>query len=191
MRKVLLISSFFLSTLALLISSVVYLSFLSSDSKNIINLSLDNTAPVAYAALPTLDSQISDSVSEQDSRVEIVRNFFEKYKSPLVPYAEDVIKYADMYGMDYRLIPAIGMQESNLCKKAPAGSFNCWGFGIYAHKVQTFSDYSEAIQVITRYLSIHYKGKGLETPEEIMSKYTPSSKGSWADGVNQFMAELK
>jgi hypothetical protein len=98
---------------------------------------------------------------------------------------------ADKYSLDFRLIPSIAMQESNLCKKIPAESYNCWGFGIYGSKVTKFSNYPEAIETVTRTLALKYKEKGLVTPEEIMSMYTPSSNGSWAHGVNHFMQQLQ
>ena len=36
-----------------------------------------------------------------------------------------------------------------------------------------------------------YIDKGLKTPEEIMPKYTPSSKGSWARGVGHVLGVLE
>ena len=75
---------------------------------------------VAFAALPLSENaMLEDQITQQDARVEIVRQFFERYKSPLEPHAQTVVETADAYGLDFRLIPAIAMQESNLCKKAP------------------------------------------------------------------------
>ena len=79
------------------------------------------------------------------------------------------------------------MQESNLCKKIPDGSHNCWGYGIYGGKVTMFQDYKEGIYTVTKGLATRYKPKGLVTPEQIMTMYTPSSNGSWAFSVNHFM----
>ena len=126
-----------------------------------------------------------------DARVEMVRQFFEKYKSPLEPFAQNVVDTADKYELDFRLIPAIAMQESNLCRKIIVDSYNCWGFGIYGKKVTRFTDYPEAIETVTKTLAKNYKQNGLETAEEIMTKYTPSSNGSWADSVNYFMNLLQ
>lgn len=190
MKKVLLIASFFISTPLLILFCIVYLSFLSFQKQQN-NLSFSPTPAVAYAALPSLDSTISDGIVQQDSRVEIVRKFFHKYGSPLEPLAGDVVKYADMYGVDFRLIPAIGMQESNACKKAPQGTNNCWGYGIYGGKITKFSSYSEGIQTVTKGIAHNYVANGLNSPYEIMSKYTPSSNGSWAKAVSQFLSELE
>ena len=87
--------------------------------------------------------------------------------------------------------PAIAMQESNLCKRSPENSFNCWGFGIYGQKVTRFSDYEEGIEAVTKTLALKYKADGLDTPQEIMRRYTPQSNGSWAESVEYFMDQLQ
>lgn len=187
MKKVILPTAFFLLTPLVLILSLSLLSyFYKGDS-----LSLSTQAPkVAYAALPKASGTLKISVTSEDMRIKIVREFFKKYKSALTPYADDVIAAADKYEIDYRLIPAIAMQESNLCKKIIKNSYNCWGFGIYGKKVTRFDNYNQAINTVSKTLAMQYKSKGLETPEQIMTKYTPGSNGSWADGVNHFMNQL-
>src|SRR5258706_444671 len=87
-----------------------------------------------YAALPTIQNNFSTEIIASDGRTEAVRQFFARFDSPLEPYANDIVKAADQYGLDFRLLPAIAMQESNLCRKMPEGSNNCWGFGIYGGK---------------------------------------------------------
>jgi hypothetical protein len=162
---------------------------LSLNFRNNVATGLRDTK-VAYAALPPSSGILKAEIVEEDARIAVVRDFFQKYKSPLIPFAEDVIVSADKYGLDYKLIPAIAMQESNLCKKIIKDSYNCWGFGIYGKKVTRFDNYKEAIDTVTKTLAKQYKAKGLETPEQIMKKYTPSSNGSWAYGVNHFSKQL-
>ena len=96
--------------------------------------------------------------------------------------------------MDYRLLVAIAQQESNLCKKIPFESFNCWGFGIYGDNVVRFSNYSEGLEIVAKTLKHKYVDIGLDTPEKIMAKYTPPSLekgGPWAKAVAQFMSDLE
>lgn len=45
--------------------------------------------------------------------------------------------------------------------------------------------------VDAKILKRDYIERGLTTPEQIMRKYTPSSNGSWASSVNQWMAEMR
>lgn len=134
------------------------------------------------------------SLIARDARPKIVSSFLENYSCPLVPYGQYADKYievADKYSLDFRLIPAISMQESNCCKKIPEGSNNCWGYGIYGDQVVRFSTVEEGIEAVAKTLAKNYTSKGLMEPEEIMRKYTPQSKGSWAAGVLHFMNEMK
>jgi len=146
---------------------------------------------VAYAALPTSQNSFSATIEQKDGRTEKIRQFLERYESPLEPYAQDIIDAAAKYGLDYRLIPAIAMQESNLCAKIPSDSHNCWGYGIYGGKVHKFADYKEGIYTVSKTLATKYAKKGLVTPDQIMTIWTPSSNGSWAFSVNHFMDKLK
>lgn len=124
------------------------------------------------------------------ARIEALVKFFEKYNSPLAEFAREIVIAADEYGLDYRLLPAIAMQESTLCKKMPKESFNCWGFGIYGGKVTRFSDYAHAIDTISRAIARDYHAKGLYDPADIMKKYTPSNKGEWAENVSYVMGRI-
>ena len=146
---------------------------------------------VAYAALPTSQNIQSAEITQSDGRVERLREFFAAYNSPLEPYAADVVAAADEYGLDFRLVPSIAMQESGLCKTIPDNSYNCWGFGVYNHTAVHFDSYKDGIYTVTKTLAEKYKANGLVTPQQIMTMYTPSSNGSWAFGVNTFMNQLQ
>jgi hypothetical protein len=186
---------FILASTLLAISPFVFvlglILLLNSYSLKSSTYSYNYRQTVAYAALPSEQNVITGNVIEQhNAKAEKVRQFLARYNSPLEPYAVDVVNAADEFGLDYRLIPAIAMQESTLCKKIPIGSNNCWVFGIYGGKVTRFSDYREGIYTVTKALATRYKARGLVTPEQIMTMYTPSSNGSWANNVNSFMAQL-
>ena len=175
----------------LLFVTIIYYLYLSYNQTKHFRPFNNSKQLVAFAALPSLENVVIDKIEEKDANAEIVRQFFARYNSPLEPYAQDIVDAANAYNIDFRLVPAIAMQESNLCKKARIGSYNCWGFGIYGKKATRFENYKEAIYTVTKTLSQQYKNKGLETPEEIMKKYTPSSNGRWAYSVNFFMNHLK
>jgi len=129
-----------------------------------------------------------------DGRAQIVANFLERYKSPLKPYdhyGQVLVEMADRYNLDYRLLPAIMMQESNLCKTSDPSIHNCLGFGIHKRGTLAFDSYEESFDRAARELKERYIDIGLTTPEQIMTKYTPSSNGSWANSVNQWIAEME
>jgi len=187
MKNGIIIGGYFIFTIFFIIVTTIYLSFLNFQSNN---KNMAQHPKVAYAALPATQNLLKDGVVAKDVRYELLSNFFQKYDSDLLPFASEIIDTADRYGLDFRLVPSIAMQESNLCKKVIKESYNCWGFGIYGDKVKKFKNYSNAIDTVTKTLASDYKAQGLVTPEQIMKKYTPGSNGSWARGVSHFMNQL-
>lgn len=144
-----------------------------------------------YASLPGNTPSISSKVEYADARPQMVKAYLERYNSPLAVFSELIVQNADKYSLDFRLITAIAQQESNLCKIIPAGSYNCWGWGIHSKGTLGFSSFEEGIETVSKGLRQEYLNKGYLTVEEIMSKYTPLSNGSWARGVNTFMSEME
>ena len=144
-----------------------------------------------YTALPAEGGGFSFGVVGSDARPVIIRQYLAKYNSPLEPYANLIFQTSQKYNLDYRLLVAIAQQESNLGKKIPANSYNAWGWGIHSQGTLGFSNWEEAIETVAKGLRENYLDKGLTTPEEIMSVYTPLSSGSWAFGVRQFMGEME
>jgi hypothetical protein len=126
----------------------------------------------------------------KDSRVASLEQFLSKYSSPLLPYAERIIEVSDNAGFHYGLLPAIAMVESNLCRKIPDNSFNCWGWGIYGKKITRFASYDEAIVTVAAGIKKEYIDKGYVSLEQIMSKYNPSNHNNWLGGVSFFLSTL-
>ncbi len=144
-----------------------------------------------YASIPNEFPSVSESVGSSDARPEIIRQYLEYYNSPLIPYANFIVQTADENKIDFRLITAIAQQESNLCKIIPPGSYNCWGWGITSQGTLGFTSYEDGIEQVSKGLRTEYLDKGYLTVPEIMSKYTPQSNGSWANGVTQFLGEMQ
>src|SRR3989304_408747 len=141
-----------------------------------------------YASLPLNIPAVGGSVGSSDARAQIVKNYLERWNSPMSGLSEYIVQTADKYSLDYRLLTAISQQESNVCKIIPPDSYNCWGWGIHSQGSLGFSSYEEGIETVSKGLREEYLNKGYSTVEEIMSKYTPMSNGSWANGVNTFMS---
>lgn len=154
----------------------------------------DGTTSERTIPIPLSDTGLKTAVQTADARTFIVANFLERHSSPLEPYdhfGRVLVETADRYDLDYRLLPAIMMQESNLCKSIPAGSYNCLGFGVHARGTLGFENYEAGFDRAAREIKERYIDIGLTTPEEIMTKYTPSSNGSWAFSVNQWIVEME
>jgi hypothetical protein len=144
-----------------------------------------------YASLPTDFPSVSGKPQTSDARAEIIKQYLLRYNSPLSSYADYIVKTADEFKIDYRLTTAIAQQESNLCKVIPPKTFNCWGWGIHTEGTLGFSSFEEGIKAVTKGIAQNYIAIGLDTPEKIMSKYTPLSNGSWAKGVEEFLNEME
>jgi hypothetical protein len=142
------------------------------------------------AVNPQVLGAFTYSVKSEDAIPEIIKKYLKKYNSPLLPHADYLVETARSYRLDPRLLVAIAQQESNLCKKIPEDSHNCWGWGIHSRGTLKFGSYPEAIAAVTKGLAENYFRQGLTTPEEIMGIYTPLSEGSWSEGVQQFLDDM-
>ncbi|OGD79741.1 hypothetical protein A2368_03985 [Candidatus Collierbacteria bacterium RIFOXYB1_FULL_49_13] len=176
-------------------SLVLYLAFAVSHDYFMFTSPEQVSVPdqtLLYAAIPATVSEIKTSVRSLDARPEIARQYLKKYNSPLYPYAELIVKTSDENGIDFRWLIAIAQQESNLCKRIPENSYNCWGWGIYGDKVTRFNSYEHAITAIAPQFKQKFLTDGHRTEaDDIMKTYTPPSDGSWSFGVNQFMSEME
>lgn len=209
MKRFLFIFAWFFFTIGLILTSVAsyYVAFQTHPevAESTQSVEAELTTPIAIAMAnketPVAEESHQGSVKGvatiieyDDSRPAIVANFLERHKSPLKPYDEfgvTLVEIADRYNIDFRLLPSIMMQESNLCKSIPEGTYNCLGFGIHSRGTLGFDSYEAGFERAAREIKANYIDIGLTTPEEIMTKYTPSSNGSWAASVNQWMAEMR
>lgn len=156
-----------------------------NDAKNNKNYQFSGS----YSA--NLTGDYTTEIQPGDARAANLKAFFRKYNSDLYDYANKIVEVSDRYKFDYRLLPAIAMQESNLCRVIPDNSYNCWGWGIYGSTVTRFTSYDDAIETVGKGIKEHYIDQGLVTASAIMKKYTPPSQGSWQYGVNTFMKALE
>lgn len=193
---------YIVSGLFLALSPVVLFGLISWSALRLrtVQLEPESTGQTAIATsdgqapIPVSDTGIKSAIQTADARALIIANFLKRHDSPLTPYdyfGSTLVEIADRYNLDYRLLPAIMMQESNLCKSIPAGSYNCLGFGIHARGTLGFENYEAGFDRAAREIKENYIDIGLTTPEDIMTKYTPSSNGSWAFSVNQWIVEME
>lgn len=155
------------------------------------------TVRISSSQAAPVKNVTQESVAEAgvaDARVILVQNFLARHNSPLAQeknFGQVLVDLADKYEVDFRLLPAIAMQESNLCKVTPPESHNCLGLGVHERGTWAFNSYEENFDAAAKILKANYIDKGLTSPVEIMGKYTPKSNGSWAESVNQWMAEMR
>ncbi len=197
MRKLIVVSAFILSTPLVILLLFISLSYgVSGNNREALTFLSSSSAYRLFKSIPSFgsDQVVIGTKLGKDARSALVRRFFKNYNSPLEKLSDYIVLQADTYAIDYRLIPAISMQESTGCKFIPDNSYNCWGYGIYGDKVLRFASYEEGIERVSRGLRNDYYNHGLDTPMQIMAKYTPPSislGGPWAHGVYYFFNEIE
>lgn len=136
------------------------------------------------SASGTLKSRVQED--SFDYRIFNLRNFLAKYNSPLTEYAADFVKYADMYDIDYRLVPAISGVESTFGKHIPVNSYNAYG---WANGDYRFSSWVDSISHVTMTLRIKYVDRGAPTITKIAKRYAPPSS-TWGTKVKFFVGKI-
>ncbi len=121
-----------------------------------------------------------------DTRVNLLRNFFVKYKCSEPYYIEDYIKYADKYELDYRLLPAISLQESTCGKHDCYHTSNYWGWG--SCKGVRFGSVPEGIEFVTEKLANNHYYSGKSNYQKMRS-YNPNPE--YADKIIKLINQIK
>lgn len=121
-----------------------------------------------------------------DYRVENLRNFLAKFDSPLVPYSQDFVDYADLYGLDYRLVPSISGVESTFGKQIPYKSYNAYG---WVNGNYSFKSWTDSINVVSSTLRTNYIDKGAASIPKIARRYAPPST-TWGSKVQYFESKI-
>ncbi len=121
-----------------------------------------------------------------DYRVGNLRKFLEKYNSPLAIYAEVFVLNADIYSLDYRLVPAITGVESTFGKHIPFDSYNAYG---WANGDYSFESWEDSIAHVSQTLKKSYIDKGAQTIAKIAVRYAPPS-ATWGNGVKFFVGKI-
>lgn len=142
--------------------------------------------PMPTEASDVPSNSIVMAIQPQDMRAKALEKVFEKYHSPLVPFAGSYIEIADKYGIDWRLLPAIAGLESSFGNAQLKGSFNSYGWGggrIY------FASVEDGIDTVLGGLKNRYMSRGATTVETIAPIYSESP--TWAPRVRRFMNEIE
>jgi len=181
-----------LATLATIFASLFLVLQISQNRA--VKILKSQTFNQSLAAIPKNQAAFSQSIQAEDARAQIVENFLKSKNSPLEPYSAYMVKVADEYELDFRLLAAIAVKESGGGRAIPKNSYNAWGWGIYGDNVLGFSTWQDGILKVAQGIKKDYIDKGYRSPQEIMSKYTPPSLeigGTWAQDIRQYFAEME
>jgi len=132
-----------------------------------------------------------------DQRVDDLKRFFTRYNSPLADYSETFIEVADLYEIDWTLLPAIASQESGFGKRTPSCAlYNPFGWtsstspcGYYR-----FKDFDDAIRLVAKGISelpCYARFRETGSIRELAERYCGGSPDEWAWKVNFFQEKIK
>src|SRR5262245_53970576 len=84
-------------------------------------------------SLPTPASNIVLVPSEYqvDPRLGILERFFKQEACPAAQFAEDFLRAADTYQLDWRLLPSISLVESGGGREAKNNNLFGWGTAVF------------------------------------------------------------
>ncbi len=195
-RKLLIALCWFPLTLCLLTINLSLL--ISLTNKAHANQPLTQLPPLKIAATSYGTEQVlGATVTAGDARALLLMRFLKLHQSPLLEYADYILDRAQYYGIDYRLVPAIAMCESNVGKRMPSkDSHNAWGISVETGEISgaKFPNWLYAIDWVSRYLKEKYFARGITDLVDIGAIYAPPSVAngnSWANCVGQFMEEIQ
>ena len=120
-----------------------------------------------------------------------IDSYLEGRGSPMAGQGMAFLRAGRKYGIDPRLLVGIATIESGagVHTKLQHNPFN-WG----VHRGQTYGSWEESIMDVARGLRRGYVDQGLTTPQQIVSKYAPSSDGNdeanWSRVVASVMTQL-
>lgn len=118
-----------------------------------------------------------------DSRIIKLERFFQLYSCPEPRHVAEYVHAADLYQLDYRLLPAVSVRETRC--GVEAWENNRWGY--HPHE-QAFRSVAEGIDFMGRVLSegFYYKGKVLEE-KLLMYNHRPA----YTDEVKWIMRQIE
>lgn len=136
------------------------------------------------------------SVIAGDARALLLQSFLERHESPIAPYADTLVREADANGLDFRLVVAIAMCESNLGKRMPKlDEYNGWGIAVYTgkNKGKAFDSWPHAIRWVSEYIKTKYYDRGITSLRDIGAIWAPPSVEngySWTNCVESYSAKI-
>jgi len=130
-----------------------------------------------------LPAALLKPLPKPDARIVRLEKFFRLYNCPQPLHTSEYLRVADGYGLDYRLLPAISVRETQ-CGVA-ATENNRWG---YHPGRQSFPSTREGIEFVARVLAegFYYKGKTLRD-----KLFTYNPRAAYPDEVQRIMRQIE
>lgn len=195
--KTILVILWFPLTLILLI---INLTLLTASVHQGVAANLDEVFPTQNINRVTATAGTTQILGAQiiagDARGLLLENFLQKYDSPMAPFAYQIVQEADANGLDFRLLPAIAMCESNLGKRIPGkDSFNAFGIAVYSgqQRGKNFQNWEQSISWVSNYIKTNYYDRGIRGLSDIGKIWAPPTEangGGWSKCVSEYQLSI-
>jgi len=139
-----------------------------------------NSKQINIEEIKIEEQKISKAQADHEAKVAKVQKYLSGRGAPLANYAEEFVKAAEHYDIDYRLVAAISIIESG-GGKHNFKPYNAWGWG-----KSGFDSWEDGVWEVSKGLSKYY-ATGRTTPQSIAPSYCPPSATSWANKVSYVM----
>ena len=196
--KATIVIAWFQLTLIVLIINLTYLSAKIKGGDTSITYPYTQISAQINAPAST-GKVLGASIVSDDARNLLIKQFIKNVRpsSPLLSYVDTIITEADKNTIDFRLVPAIAMCESNLGDHLPSSdSFNAWGIAVFTgqNHGKKFEDWPSAIAWVSKFLKESFYDKGITDLREIGAIWAPPSvekEYSWTRCVESFMTQMQ
>jgi hypothetical protein len=140
----------------------------------------EDTEQINVEKIDVSENRLSKEEIAFNKKVSNIESYFIKRDAPLAKYAEEFVKAAEHYNIDYRLVAAISIIESSGGKHT-FKPYNAWGWG-----KSGFESWKDGIWSVSEGLAKYY-ASGRTTPQSIAPSYCPPSADAWARKVSYVM----
>jgi hypothetical protein len=123
--------------------------------------------------------------AQKDDRAKRLSKFLSSRGSPMSGDSKALVKIADKYGLDWRLLPAIAGVESTYGLFVPAGSYNPYGWNNGAFY---FQDWASGSDYVANQINTRWSSMGTITPWAIGPSY--AANPNWASRVSANMSSI-
>jgi len=128
---------------------------------------------------------VAKVVARKDDCAKILAKYLHARKSPMTRYARELVRIADKYNLDWRLLPAISGVESQYGIMVPTGSYNPYGWN---NGAAYFKNWVDAANKVASGIRYRYAPSGSVDPFRIGPRY--AANPAWAARVAVYMKQI-
>jgi len=167
-------------------NAIIFSSNLIQSKRYTLDTSNFYTYPV-FDKLDLIEKQEAERMREEEEIMILskqIAQLYTKHNSPMVEYSEFIVRTARKQGVDPKLVVAISIVESG------GGKVNFRAYNPFGWGQRDFTNYYNAIEVVTSGLNNGYYAKGLDTVQKIGPVYNAGDSNEWIRKINDIIKQI-